>query len=314
MIFQKIQIPSALSYVIAQFLFGETPKEGDPPADKEGEKKTTPPPEEKMIPESEWKRMLGDERKRMADETRAAVLKEAETKIVSEETLKELGFKSVEELLADVKKTKESGDDDKKGKKSKEADRARTSGLLEEGKAKPEEIQALESRFQTEVEQRDKEIEKQTKEAETLKAELELERIDNALKYELERLRASSSDLIAMGLRQFVKMDNDRKPMVVNEQGEPRVKTVEYTEDGVKRFRTDDMAIGDLVEEFLQKEENQHFLPASPKEGSGAGGILPPNEKVAKQTQYNTLKEELAKTGEITPEFHRLQRELYAQN
>lgn len=294
MIFQKTKLPSTLSYIIAQFLFGETPTETTAP-----EEKGTPPPEQKMIPEAEMKRMLADEWKRAASETRAAVLKETEAKIISEDTLKELGYKSIQDLLDKVRSA-----DDQKGKKGSEA----------KGEVKPEEVKALESQFQTEIERREQEIEKQTREKETLKAALETEKIDNVLKFELATRRASSADLIVLSLKQFVQMDDNLSPVVVNEKGEPRMKIEEYTEDGVKRFRTDAMTIPDLVEEFLQQEENQHFLPASRKEGSGAGGILPTSQKVAKETQYKQLKEELQKTGDITPEFMRLQRELFGAN
>jgi hypothetical protein len=272
-------------------LYGETP--ASPPT----EQKPQPPPTEKMIPETEWQKMLEEERKRVREETTATIEKEYSRKIIPAETLKVLGINSHDELLNFITEAVEEVDDRKKtGNKTE----------------KTEEVAALEARFQAEIGQKDAQIEKLTNESATIQSELERERIDTALLYELEKHRAMSPDILTLKLRGRVKLNSQRQPIVVNEQGEPRVKTVEYVQDGVKRFRTEDMTIGDLVTEFLNAKENQHFLPASPKEGSGGRGGQPLDRNVARDADYRAKMEEAVKKGQgATEEFLKLWQEKY---
>lgn len=284
---KETQSPNYLPLNLIWWLLGETPAPGSPPAPAPGSPPAPPPvvaTVEETITKAEWEAMLVDERKRVQAETKAAVEKELQGKIVAQETMDELGFKSHEELMAFL--------------------RDATAPAKEDETKKSEEIQALETRFQSEIEKLQEEVSAKEAAETQLRSELEQERIDNTILHDLEKRQVRTPLLVVNELRRFVTLNEERQPVVVNEDGELQVKTTDYIEDGVKKFKTEDKQIADLVEDFLGMEENQHFLPPSPREGSGARGGIPVDREAAQSAQYNANLDEAVKQGRgATPAF-----------
>jgi hypothetical protein len=282
-------------------LYGETPPVSPPTQQtKTTDQKTPPPPDEKMIPESEWRRMLDDERKRVREEARVEVEKQYIDKVISEKTLAELGLKSYADLQETIKEVLQDVEEDTKGK-----------GKGKEGESS-EEMRALEARYQAELEKGQEEIERLSKENTVFQTEIERDRVDTALLYALEKHHVLSPKMLVTELRKSVKLDNERQPIVINENGEPRVKIDEYIQDGVKRFRSIDMTLDDLVDDFLKQKENQHFLPASPREGSGGRGGQPLDRTMGRDADYHAKMEEAVRKGQgPTEDFLKAWQEKY---
>ena len=257
--------------------------EGDPASkttkdtDKDTDKDTAL--NEKMIPESEMQRLIEAERQRIRDEVTQSITQQYANKVIPDEILQSTDL-SHEELINLVKE-------------------AISSDAESDENAETEEMKALRLQYEKEIETREREIEAQAAKEQELAEALRTERIDRAIENELLKRGARSPDLITLKLKRFVILNDSNQPVVVNEKGEPRIKTEEEIKDGTRRFNTVDMTIRDLVDEFLDKEENQHFLPASQKGGSGISPRQPLDKNVASEAEYQEALNRARETGNM---------------
>ena len=116
--------------------------------------------------------------------------------------------------------------------------------------------------------------------------------VRDKLQSELKRREVLSPELVVKYLEPFIRWE-DGKMVVLDEEGNPRVKIVK---DDEGRFRTEEMGVGDLVGEFL--EAHPHFLPE--EEGSGQERT---NADEDIDERYQRALEESAKHGRPTNEM-----------
>ena len=132
-------------------------------------------------------------------------------------------------------------------------------------------------------------IEKALTEREKRIRMLESTLIKSKLENELNRRGALSANLVAEYLAPFVRWDG-QKMIVVDEEGKKRVKAVKG-EDG--RVYTEEMSVGDLVEEFLGA--NPHLLPQEEPESE--------SEEEDIEARYRAALEESRRRGRPTGEM-----------
>ena len=124
-----------------------------------------------------------------------------------------------------------------------------------------------------------------------------------ALEGELRAKNVLSPSIVARKLAESVKVD-EKGAFQISDENKLTRRTFQFIVDdeGKRKMQSRDMGIGELVDEFLSSEENQHFRGDS-QAASNAVGIS--------ETEYQEKLEAAQREGRATPEFLRAWSERY---
>lgn len=266
-------------FIIPNLLWGQA----EPDATEDENTDDTKQKDEQTITKSELESILQEERDRITAETQKKLEKEYKSQLRPDK-IAGLDWDDAVKLVQQSVSDQE-----------------------EEEEEESEQTKALRTTYEAQIREFEKNLEQDKTAQAKLEQELKTERIDNAILNELHARGTHSKNLIMLGLRDNVILDDDNQPRVVNDKNEPRMITKEIATDDGKRLKPVEMSISDLIDEFLKKDDNQHFLPASPREGSGSRSVLPLGKKEALDAEYQDEMKKSMRRGKPTPELLKLQ-------